>query len=179
MGSLSRTREQRQFTMKPDHEAYINYHIDGPLKENKEYVEYKVIRGDIINNYKLERTKVNVKNIIDEKPDLFKFGFTFTKDNNRTFSSDEVRDPEIIKEYEDGLMTLMKQENENIAEIKPFDHTIRCDTADDMKRAEGVYADDDDPKYRPVALHVHGDYTEESARAKLQAVVSEDEHEKW
>merc|ERR1711872_604352 len=119
---------KRQFTMKPDHEAYINYHIDGPLKENKEYVEYKVIRGDIINNYKLERTKVNVKNIIDEKPDLFKFGFTFTKDNNRTFSSDEVRDPEIIKEYE------------NIAEIKVFDHTIRCDTADDMKRAEDLSA---------------------------------------
>merc|ERR1712212_135466 len=167
---------KRQLTMKPDHEAYINYHIDGPLKENKEYVEYKVIRGDIINNYKLERTKVNVKNIIDEKPDLFKFGFTFTKDNN---SSDEVRDPEIIKEYEDGLMTLMKQENENIAEIKVFDHTIRCDTADDMKRAEDLSATPEDAEYRPVALHVHGDYTKESAKAKLLDVLSKEEHDRW
>ena len=44
-----------------------------------------------------------------------------------------------------------------------FDHTIRCDTADDMKRAEDLSAVPEDAQYRPVALHVHGDYTNESA----------------
>lgn len=47
-----------------------------------------------------------------------------------------------------------------------FDHTVRCDTLDDNKRAENMAAPPES-KYRPVALHVHGDYTEESAAAKL------------
>ena len=35
----------------------------------------------------------------------------------------------------------------------------RQDTADDMKRAEDLSKVPEDAKFRPVALHVHGDYT--------------------
>ena len=36
---------------------------------------------------------------------------------------------------------------------------FRQDTADDMKRAEDLTKVPEDARFRPVALHVHGDYT--------------------
>jgi len=162
-----------------DRQAMVNFHINGPMKEGKEYVDYKVIRGDVINDYKLERTKIQVMDVSNYKPNLFKLGFTWTDDPNRSFSSEEVQDKEVIKEYEEGLIRIIRQENPNVAEIKPFDHTIRQDTADDMKRAEDLSKVPDDAKFRPVALHVHGDYTEASAWDKLKNVLSAEEYEEW
>jgi len=159
--------------------AFVNFHIDGPKQEGKTYVPFKVIRGDVINEYELERDEIEVMDATHYKPDLFKLGFTWTVDNSRTFSSAEVQDEAVIKEYNDGLINLMKQENPNVEEIKVFDHTIRCDTADDMKRAEDLGAVPADAQYRPVALHVHGDYTTESAWVKLKTVLGEEEYDDW
>jgi hypothetical protein len=159
--------------------AKVNYHTSGPLEEGKEYVDYKVIRGTVINEYKLERTEISVLEVSNYKPDLFKLGFTWTNDPNRTFSSEEVQDKEVIKEYEEGLIRIIRQENPNVAEIKPFDHTIRQDTADDMKRAEDLNKVPEDARFRPVAMHVHGDYTRDSAWEKLKAVLSPEEYEDW
>jgi len=159
--------------------AMVNFHTNGPMEEGKKYVDIKVIRGNIINEYKLERAEVSVFDISNYKPDLFKLGFTWTNDPNRSFSSDEVQDPEIIKEYEEGLIRIIRQENPNVAEIKPFDHTIRQDTADDMKRAEDLTKVPEDARFRPVALHAHGDYTKESAWEKLKDVLNQEEYEEW
>jgi len=159
--------------------AKVNFHTTGPLKEGREYVDYKVIRGNVINDYKLERTEISVMDVTNYKPDLLKLGFTWTNDPNRTFSSDEVQDKEVIKEYEEGLIRIIRQENPNVAEIKPFDHTVRQDTADDMKRAEDLSKVPEDAKFRPVALHVHGDYTTDSAWEKLKSVLSPEEYEEW
>lgn len=159
--------------------AMVNYHTNGPLEEGKEYVDIKVIRGDVINEYKLEKTEISVLEVSNYKPDLFNLGFTWTNDPNRTFSSEEIKDVEVMKEYEEGLMRIIRQENPNVAEIKIFDHTIRQDTADDMKRAEDLTKVPEDARFRPVALHVHGDYTKESAWEKLQDVLSTEEYEEW
>jgi len=56
---------------------------------------------------------------------------------------------------------------------------VRCDTADDMKRAEDLNAVPEDAEYRPVALYAHVDYTEESARDKLSNVLSNEEFASW
>ena len=137
-------------------EAELNYSIDTgvvPVTETKDLGGYVTVTERHNNTYVRHKVKIRNARSLFDTFDLERNGFTFVK--HPTQVKDFYDEQEIVSVYYPEMVQLVKEQS-GARDVFIFDHTVRS-------RVEGK-----DMRLREPVHSVHNDYTEWSARKRVQ-----------